>query len=217
MTRKPKARRARGNVVEQTGEQATPLPLSDKQKAKLRARAEALVAEYGAPLPDGDAGLIEAERRLHELDPRRLALGDNSAMGEEEITDIAFNAMCRLDERIATTPAATLAGAAVKLRRLLHPELGMEIGNGENDLPCLHHILSVIEREAGVAASPEVARRLVGRKHTILSPRWSRRHWRFGCSPATAMPAMPLNITVAMYRLCPPHLPLPRSTSGTRS
>jgi hypothetical protein len=141
-TRKPKTRRAGANVVD----------LSDKQKAELRARAEALAAEYGAPLPEGDAGLIEAERRLHELEPRRIAIRD--ALGskitqeiEAEIIDPMFNAMCRLDERIATTPATTLAGAAIKLRRLLHPELGME-SNGENDLPCLHQILAVIEREA---------------------------------------------------------------------
>jgi len=121
----------------------TPVELPPTRE--LRARAEALVAEYGAPLPEGDAGLIEAERRLHELDPRRLALRDNAP--EEEITNIAFNAMCRLDERIATMPATTLAGAAVKLRRLLHPELGMT-SNGENDLPCLHQILAVIQREA---------------------------------------------------------------------
>ena len=120
-------------------------PVELPPAGELRARAEALVAEYGAPLPEGDAGLIEAERRLHELDPRRLALRDNSP--EEEITSIAFNAMCRLDERIATMPATTLAGAAVKLRRLLHPELGMT-SNGENDLPCLHQILAVIQREA---------------------------------------------------------------------
>ena len=119
-------------------------PVELPPAGELRARAEALVAEYGAPLPEGDAGLIEAERRLHELDPRRLALRDNSP--EEEITSIAFNAMCRLDERIATMPATTLAGAAVKLRRLLHPELGIET-NGENDVRCLHQILAVIERE----------------------------------------------------------------------
>jgi hypothetical protein len=72
MTRKPKTRRARANVGEQT---------SDDAKAEFRARAEALVAEYGAPLPDGDAGLIEAERRLHELDPstRRPRINCGSA------------------------------------------------------------------------------------------------------------------------------------------
>ena len=37
---------------------------------------------------------------------------------------------------------------AVKLRRLLHPELGMDGSGKESDLPCLHHVLSVIEREA---------------------------------------------------------------------
>src|SRR5947207_14823305 len=42
-----------------------------------------------------------------------------------------------------------LAGtfSPVKLRRLLHPELGIET-NGENDMLCLHQILAVIEREA---------------------------------------------------------------------
>jgi hypothetical protein len=137
-------------------------PIGEPEKAELLARAEALVAEYGAPLPDGDAGLIEAERRLHELEPRRIALRDALESKitpeiEAEIIDPVFNAMCALDRLIATTPATTLAGAAVKLRRLLHPEFGIEIGTGENDLPCLHHILSVIEREAGVATSPEVA------------------------------------------------------------
>jgi hypothetical protein len=55
--------------------------------------------------------------------------------------------MCGLDKRIAMRPAATLAGAAVKLRRLLHPDLGIAIGAGENDVPSLHQILAVIERE----------------------------------------------------------------------
>src|SRR5207249_1115106 len=58
----------------------------------------------------------------------RPSRGCREALGSqfEEIYNLAFNAMCRLDQRIATTPATTLAGAAVKLRRLLHPELGME-------------------------------------------------------------------------------------------
>ena len=129
----------------------TPIELP-RIRAELRERAEALTAEYDAPLPEGDAGLIEAEQRLHKLEASRIALRD--ALGskitqeiEAEVLDPMFDAMCRLDKRIATTPAATLAGAALKLRRLLHPELGME-SNGENDLPCLHQILAVIEREA---------------------------------------------------------------------
>jgi hypothetical protein len=94
MTRKPKVRRARTNV-ERTDEQTTPLPLSDKQKAKLRARAEALVAEYGAPLSDGDAGLIEAERRLHELDPLYATPSDQKSRGRSRSSlSIPCSARC---------------------------------------------------------------------------------------------------------------------------
>ena len=147
-----------------TTENHDPFALGGEQRDRtaLRERAEALAAEYDAPLAEGDAGLIEAEQRLHKLEPRRFALreaGDiladqEKAKGgrrleiEAEIHDPPFNALCRLEEKIATTPAATLAGAAVKLRRLLDPDMGIEIGPGENDLPCLHQILAVIEREA---------------------------------------------------------------------
>jgi hypothetical protein len=126
-----------------------PTPIEDPKNAELRARAEALVAEYDAPLPEGDAGLIEAERRMHELDPRRQALADGLRITREieEITNLVFDAMCELDTRIATTPAATLAGAAVKLRRLLHPDLGVDGTGKETDLPCLHQILAFLEGE----------------------------------------------------------------------
>lgn len=116
--------------------------------ATLRPRCEALIAEYRAPLPDGDAGLIAAERRLIELEPRREAFQDSSieitTEIEEEIINPLFDAKCELDKRIAVTPAATLAGAAVKLRRLLDLEVGLPAGDQEGDVPCLHQILAVI-------------------------------------------------------------------------
>ena len=121
--------------------------MSEAETEELRARAAALVAEYEAPLPEGDAGLIAAERRLIELKPRREALRDITDEIQEEISDPVFNAMCDLDKRIATTPASTLAGAAVKLRRRLDPDFGMEGGDSDLDIPCLHQILAVIERE----------------------------------------------------------------------
>jgi hypothetical protein len=49
----------------------------------LRARAEALAAEYGGPLPDGDAGLIEAERRHTEMRRRSSALYEKFKMDYE--------------------------------------------------------------------------------------------------------------------------------------
>ena len=44
--------------------------ISEPERVKLRARAEALAIELAAPLPEGDAGLVEAERRLRENEAR---------------------------------------------------------------------------------------------------------------------------------------------------
>jgi hypothetical protein len=65
-----------------------PTRMGEAEKAKLRARAKLLAAEYGAPLSEGDAGLIEAERRLNEVNARRDALYDEFDMDrkiEEEV------------------------------------------------------------------------------------------------------------------------------------
>ena len=56
-----------------------------------------------------------------------------------------------LDEVIATTPATILAEVAVKLRRLCDPELGMDNGDKDTDMPSLREILAVIEREIAPA------------------------------------------------------------------
>src|SRR5438105_3246923 len=58
-------------------------PIGEPEMAKLRARAEALAAEYGGPLPDGDAGLIEAERRHTEMRRRSSALYEEFKMDYE--------------------------------------------------------------------------------------------------------------------------------------
>ena len=47
-------------------------------------------------------------------------------------------------------PPGSLAGCAVKLRTLLHPDIGIETGNHEYDLPSLRQILAAIETEAEV-------------------------------------------------------------------
>jgi hypothetical protein len=55
-------------------ERSCGIPPRPQMMAALRERCEALAAEYAAPLPEGDTGIIEAMRRLEELNPRGTAL-----------------------------------------------------------------------------------------------------------------------------------------------
>jgi hypothetical protein len=97
-------------------------------------------------LARGDAELIAAEKEIAALlatAKRQSDAGDDSAWAA------SLDEVFRLDGLVATTAAATLAGAAVKLRRMLDPNLGLANGEKDSDLPCLHQILAAIEREAG--------------------------------------------------------------------
>ena len=185
-TRKPKARRARANVVEQTAERATPVPLSDKRKAELRARAEALAAEYSAPLPDGDAGLIEAERRHREIRQQTRSLYREffkiDAQTEKEIIiEIIDPVRYRLSDFIEQTRPAGLAGAAVKLRLLTDEDIGIVIGEpSEGDIMSLKQVAEFVEVEAGVASNPEVVApaSIIKEAYQIKRPTRSSMIWR---------------------------------------
>ena len=68
---KTEAKTARGAAIK------LKFAVIDDQKAALRARAEAIAAEFDpATLPEGDAGLIEAERRIQEIEARETLLCD---------------------------------------------------------------------------------------------------------------------------------------------
>jgi hypothetical protein len=125
----PKTRRAGANN------------LSDEQKAELRERAEALAAEYSARLPEGDAGLIEADRRLQEYRPREKALYREFNIGFEVERDfiipIIRPAQIALIEHIEQTAPQTMAGALLKLRRLCDQHVGMAAGESESELASL--------------------------------------------------------------------------------
>jgi hypothetical protein len=90
-----------------------------------------------------DAVLIAAERQIAVL---RAELFDDP-------DDDAYDPVWELEDVIACTPAATLIGAAVKLRRLLDPDLGLETGAKEHDVESLQHVLDVVERELGRTAA----------------------------------------------------------------
>lgn len=90
---------------------------------ELRRRAEALAAEYDLPLPAGDAGLIEAERRRAALAAAEKALSAEFRhydLGPDE--DDALAPVGAADDRlwrfIHEEPASSAAGIAVKLRVL---------------------------------------------------------------------------------------------------
>jgi hypothetical protein len=120
-------------------------PATGAALAELQSRAEALAAEYTAPLPGkaGDAGLIEAGRRLRDLFPRDRALYRDPAVSEADVEDqleaIVAPARQVLFDYIEHTPSQTKAGAAVKLRQLL---------DEDRDRVSLVHLLKFVEREA---------------------------------------------------------------------
>ena len=93
-----------------------------------------------------DEKLIEAETEILALLSQSAALraaGDRSA--HPEISDRVFG----LDNLVAGMPAQTLAGAAVKLRRLADPEREIECGMAEGDPRSIRHVLDVVVRLLG--------------------------------------------------------------------
>jgi hypothetical protein len=142
-------------VESEAAEIAVLCPPTAAEDPALKEEAAALMAECAAPLPEGDAGLSEAERRIGAL----LAL-EKLQLAEHPEDDApwqaSFDRACELDETIATSEPQTLAGAAVKLRRLLDPELGLEAGDRESDVPSLRQVLALIEREIAAKGGADV-------------------------------------------------------------
>jgi hypothetical protein len=125
--------------------------------AELRSRAEAIAAEYTAPLSRkaGDAGLIEAARRLREVGARDRALYRDSAVAEtdtlqEEDLLEAILAPARqfLFDYIEETAPTTLAAAAVKLRRAMDRDFGAPDPDPDTGQSSLDQVLEFVEREA---------------------------------------------------------------------
>jgi hypothetical protein len=121
------------------------------RRAILRGSTVAAAAAAVSGLPaiasahsSDDAELVAAERESLVAWQAAAASVDKTGDVDNEIAEQA-NA---LDRFIHTTPCATAAGAAVKLRRLLDPEVGMQIGEGDHDWDSLGHVLAFLERQA---------------------------------------------------------------------
>jgi hypothetical protein len=101
-------------------------PTIEAEQAEIRRRAEALAAEYGGPLPNGDPGLIEAERRVQQIGGHRDALYRKfriTPQVEEEIlqpTIIRTETTLRQFIKESATPG--LDGLMVKRRLHSNPD-----------------------------------------------------------------------------------------------
>ena len=86
-----------------------------------------------------DAALIKAEREIERL----LALPDVRG----DIPAKRCHAWNDQRDFIIATPAVGLAGAAVKLRQLIHPELGIgDLESHATDVALVRDALAVIDR-----------------------------------------------------------------------
>jgi hypothetical protein len=99
---------------------------------------------------DSDADFLATERQMDDLfrqwDKRRE---------DDRLLDLYWG----LYSIVAKTKAKGLTGAAVKLRLLLDPDLGMEIGERAEDYISLRQILATIQHEISLVrptAAPDV-------------------------------------------------------------
>jgi hypothetical protein len=133
-------------------EQSKPA-ISEPERVKLRARAEALAVELASPLPEGDAGLVEAERRLRENGPREKELyrefrerPDVVEIERELIIGVIDPALGQLRSFLENTTANTLPGALAKLRFVADP--GRDRIEGKDAQAMVADVVAVLEREA---------------------------------------------------------------------
>jgi hypothetical protein len=95
-----------------------------------------------------DDALVDAEAEITRLFEW---LSANPDADEKLERDPVYDQIYALDDFIAATPPKTLAGVAVKLRRVLDAEVGMA-PNGINDVPALLSILDFVHRTIGEPA-----------------------------------------------------------------
>jgi len=98
-----------------------------------------------------DALLIATERDLlaayAHLDAVRGKTLEEE-LAREHLMEPLWRRLDELAHLICATPAATLIGATVKLRRLCCPNLGIEHAVRRDEIASLRHALAVMERAA---------------------------------------------------------------------
>lgn len=93
-------------------------------------------------MADSDDRLVRLEREVAAA-YQAAAQGRRDGLGEDDLERLYRDAAV-LDEEIRTATATTPAGAAVQLRRLLDPNLGIASGVNGADEAALKSVLGVI-------------------------------------------------------------------------
>jgi hypothetical protein len=130
-------------------------PMTPNEIEALRARVAAIVAEFDKPLPKGDAGIIEADRRSKMMEARWRELSQEfrhvitMAVEEAEIIAHREPVIDRIHAAIRNARPKTLAGAAVVLRHLI--DEGLIVDPGSN---AAEAVAALIERQGAGEAAP---------------------------------------------------------------
>src|SRR5579883_1477111 len=111
--------------------------------ALVAARSPAALAP-----PVGDEAFIAAEGEIKRC-LAQLAGMPVETSDDEEAREPVYAVLFQIDDWVRGTPPASLAGVAVKLRRLCDPELGLPAGDSPLHWSCLRQCLEAVERLAG--------------------------------------------------------------------
>jgi hypothetical protein len=131
----------------------------DPKKAALRARCQALVAEYDAPLPKGMRGWSKPSGGSVLFDRDSLLLKTRTTSPPRSRKRSSIRQSERCDAGLSTSSGSTsnrprsLAGAAVKLRLLCDEDIGIAAGESEEDLVSLGQMREFVEPEVGEGAA----------------------------------------------------------------
>jgi hypothetical protein len=87
-----------------------------------------------------DAELIAAEREMRRL----IDEGEGLDEADDPLAE-RWGRIGKCIETINSTSPSTLAGCVVKLQYLCDPEIGMEVGDREGDVPSLRQVLAFID------------------------------------------------------------------------
>jgi hypothetical protein len=171
----------------------------------LLATANEQFESAGCDPGEADGALFATEREITTLRARAAALAAAGDRGDHpEISDRVW----QLEEEIATTAPTSLAGAAVKLRRLADPDVGIEAGPTADDPGSIRQVLEVVESLLGKADGQQflAAEREVAEANRLAQAAADDQElqpilWRYNAATAFVEGTEPRSMVAAIVKL----------------